>query len=440
VLDAARQWKGIFASTPVISPIVDGVVDFVNGSRYFILQGNNITGKTGSTFSSQAAYFAHEGDAYTFAPQFTPDRRFLSFRNGDWGWSHPSFDLWYWELAKRDVINVNGSRRVHFPLIQWTQGSERIAYVTGGDSIGTEDDGPTTLKIYDTTLHTTKEGVPHPLLNGGTWLDFRSLPYFSWANNHTLLFAKRYNAKGGHSTSQNILPDIWQIDAVSNRAQRVVHNGFAPLPSPNGKWIAYVGWPHLTTPQQIAGVASTSNIDMDQARARSARLYLYNVARKTSIAVGNIELSSTARHTVSDFTYRWTPDSSSLVTLSAQHEFPIPKPQATPTAAKHTWAFPIDIIDVKNITANSKTARSTRSARILRLPYYPYAPCPIELHSISRDGHYFFIKKQEHTLKKDNLTPETLLAIRIKTGEVQQVASFQPQNNLSYGWDWYEEP
>ena len=83
--------------------------------------------------------------------------------------------------------------------------------------------------------------------------DLNHAPTVAWTNRGTLLFEAEEPPSrdvNGHETGlgpavragRSVL-GIFELDPVSGKRELLVRNAYAPVPSPDGRWIAFWGWP-----------------------------------------------------------------------------------------------------------------------------------------------------------------------------------------------------
>ena len=109
-----------------------------------------------------------------------------------------------------------------------------MAYFQEGDVFGGESRGDTALQLHVYSLETGKSQmiVENPEVKS-----------FCWTNQHCLLYA--FNGLTPQKTAYDYYyekPDIYEASLGSKSAKLLISEGYDPVASPNGRWIAFKGW------------------------------------------------------------------------------------------------------------------------------------------------------------------------------------------------------
>ena len=132
-------------------------------------------------------------------------------------------------------------------------------------------------------------------------------PTVAWTNHGTLLFEaddQPSNNADGHETGldppvrpASSLPGIFELDPGSGKRELLLRNAYAPVPSPDGRWIAFWGWPD-----------SSGNVDPEEQGSGCLSPYLYDVGARRRYVLDDNLLEESDRLV-------WSPDSRRLLAL-----------------------------------------------------------------------------------------------------------------------------
>jgi hypothetical protein len=188
-----------------------------------------------------------------FDPQFAPNGKHILFKFGNPD-TYGSYHLYILDTAS-DKIRLATPRTLTYRKTAWSPDSEYIAYVSGGDAQGRTIQGEWylgPLRLYACHRETGKESL---VVENDTVRDS-----FSWANPHTLLYAvlskpeqevvqklwqrqrdATDNQQGKRQTTVNPRPSIYEYSVEQGKARILIPDGYRPLSSANGEWIAFFG-------------------------------------------------------------------------------------------------------------------------------------------------------------------------------------------------------
>lgn len=255
-------------------------------------------------------------DSDVFLPQWSPNGSRILFNVGGQGDSTDTYLIHVWNI-QTGRIEQGPKERVSYLNPRWSPDSTRIAYIVGGDIAGQNGflaREPTSLRVYD--VLTGKSHVLKTALSGPEV----GLAHFQWENANSLLYdsyvlptpvnkAKK-DAVGKSvvttSTPQNIRPAIFQVASVGGVSRLIVRDGFRPMPSPDGRWVAFFGWPDA----KAALAEAQAN---PQSRSYGPRLFLWERQTKRRFLVRPNIFSPNIQ-------MKWTPDSHKLVLLQSSYD------------------------------------------------------------------------------------------------------------------------
>ena len=286
--------KSIFVYAPL------STTEDYGTKRYFVLRGNQIAGTVGAGQSAIATYGAADSDGMTFDPLFSPNGRSIAFKSGDKGDDHSRYNLFLWDTDGRKIIKAT-KRLIYFQQVSWCPDSQKIAFVTGGNSLGDPlpGDSTTALDVYDEKSNEQKTIVSHPVVFLGDTFNYHGLKHFHWINKNTLIYSRLPEVTGPKGAAQ---PNIYEADLQTLKQTKIVDDAYAPNPSPDGRWIAFLSYPRKADQKEESGRAR---------QKKTFGLYLLDKEKNEIHSVSELQVGSTSKKSMSDLSLKWTPDSSS---------------------------------------------------------------------------------------------------------------------------------
>jgi len=343
------------------------------------------------------------GGNYVMGIQFLTGGQRIMFKLG-WPFDRSGdFEVYLLDLQTQKVQRVTKERLVYEDVKVSPDGSY-IAYIRNADRLGNplNRQQPLQLVIEHAHTHQTRIVVADNSIIAGAW---------AWTPQNTLLYSvvplpsQNKNAPGNQESPPR--PAIYEVPGAGGTAQLLVRDGWRPLPSPDGQWIAFFGAPDPQQPQPLA-----RHWDRDPNGAALSVVKRDGNERKTlTIEKANypqLLWQADSRHLIATKTVRAGAQSSGLFV-----EFDVQTKQARPLAqvdAQDSQALP-------------------RPLEVLP----PFKPM-----KVTNDGRFVLATAEQlvdpgNSSLYDQYT--TLLAINLRDGTVSEVARLKN----AWGLDWYDE-
>ena len=251
-----------------------------------------------------------EGIGQLFDPMLLPGGDRVLVKYGD----YPGGDnLSRYEFYLMDLVTHRWKRAAPFdfvlPRVSVSLDGRFVAAVSGGDIRGqvARWSRPISLIVFDTVT-----GDSRVVLK-----DLDKAPTAAWMNQATLLFEAPeppfHDSKGrpaGLDPSApgfEPVPGIFEEPAMGGPRKLLMRHAFDPMPSPDGRWIVFRGWPD-------SPAALLEHMGFGENELGYPSRYLYDVAAKRRYAIDDNLVTG------SD-TLVWTPDSKRLLAL--RHDEPL---------------------------------------------------------------------------------------------------------------------
>lgn len=489
VLTEPSEIRGVLLYAPQTARPEDTAAMTYLAMKGFGVEGKVEESKADDKATSVVAYPAWSQASKIFYPQFSADGRRVLFHVGDPpGFRYAQYSLYMWDTLTKEVRYVMGS--LAYPVIRWSPDGRCIAYITGGNLFGTDEDdlGMPTLRVHNLQNHQDK------MLAQG-----RVVFRFTWTKNNTLLYSnflktpekdiKPTTNKPTHGkpTSNKAVPSPQTKPNQKANPQKVAPSKAAPP-----KVIApKAAPPKLTAPQSVPlapprgrGIvepavyeyfpdSQTSKLRLDAGQdavaspdgrwlAYNARLtlpekkdlvpYLYDSLKKQRYRI--------AGHKADEFT--WTPDGRQL--LLARYSYK-PGPNKQGLGEAQIVRVDMDVVEsmVKNIgqgvaqnnapkPSNSPSSSSSIPTQqiqdiepqdVVVLKAYDYqflsnTPTSyiFEIMKVTNDGKFLLVDVSEAT--KEALLKRTLQAIDLRSNQVTIIAEFMSKDGSTIGWSWHD--
>jgi hypothetical protein len=403
----------------------------VESQRYFVWMGANISGSVDGRNTDVCAYHVTKHYEYIYDPLFSPDGRLLCFKYG-WPYQRGSAHSFIiWDLAGKRLFDADGSA---YPFVAWSPNSRYILYIKDTDPRGFSVDNagkvPIKLFVHDVQTGTSRQ-VAQNVMATLIRRDARDVPDFwsteasSWTPQNTVLFTawpflhKPKVAKSKSAAATKSIPtggkpvkkeefayySVYEVATAGGEPKQLITKAASPMSSPNGKWVAFWGWPEKEPEYDPKN---------PPARPEYARLYVWERATKQRKKLGEQTAGL----------LRWTPDSKQLVVLE-------PRKIAPNISEGHIWVYDSDTWEGRDMIT------------IVVKDYIGLNGVPYRFNSmkISKDNTKAFVDVSEYTgYKVDTFVEKkTWQAVDLKSGKVEIIATTENQRDGTIGWDWYDE-
>ena len=179
-----------------------------------------------------------------FDPQFSPNGKFILFKFGNPD-RYGSYNLYVLEVAS-NVVQMISKRKLTYRKTVWSPDSQYVAYVAGGDAQGHVTQGEWSLgslRLYVCQWKTAEERlvVQNNTVRGS----------FAWTAPHTLIYAalpdlgqQGDSLENQRAESQKLRasrPNIYEYAVDQEKSSLLMQDGYLPISSPDGQWIAFFG-------------------------------------------------------------------------------------------------------------------------------------------------------------------------------------------------------
>ncbi len=202
-----------------------------------------------------------------FTCQFSPDGKFILLKEGIQGGRMSSFHIFLWNSQTKQ-LQPGPKAALHYPIIYWSPDAKFIAYVQGGDADGDEIHGtnPIQLYVYDVIKQKSQLVVQNPEAKTLAWTDQGTLLYTfkSRRNNDTPLAYFRRRS------------DIYEFRVSNGSSVKLIDGAAEPSPSPDGRRVAFAGWPDRVEEAKAATQAKAAGKNYQSMQG----LYLYDRLQK----------------------------------------------------------------------------------------------------------------------------------------------------------------
>ncbi len=373
-------------------------------------------------------------------PKFSPNGRYISYDEGRKD-PYSKFNIMVWDIFGKRVIKVASdelSSAVHSDY-RWSPDGEKIAYLFGGEF--NKDIDELGLRVFDVTQN-QKLIVDEVTVSQGVYT-YRSLKQFSWFNKDEILYSKtdRTRSPQPKYSPQNWEPEfphsaVYKINIQTRKSTKLIDDAFAPHPSPDGKWIAFIGWPRQlpTSQKRISQTKATQ--PEKQAQALPLSLYLFNTETKSITLVSGVKIGVGDQTSLRDVSLAWTPDSHALAAaLFFEETF-----QANDgTHLYHTYSTKIQTIDLPKAPGQAPATHLLQEMKFEGFRRHWWKP--FAFHSILKDNRTAFLIRKSLNANEEgrnNNEVDLLLALDLQTGAISNVAKFSFDVNQMDGWDWAE--
>jgi len=431
-----NNFKGIIVDLPYLK--VDG---YNESQQYYALYGVNFQAKYNQNIKPQIAYHATFSISYLQSPIFSPDGKKVLYRGGNLFGQGARYRLFVWDFEKKTIDQAmqkekEGEDIITIPQwhhdVYWSPDSRYILYTIPSwtvDGIGNKryDPDNITLNVYDLEEKQNKVIADHialrVLVTNVKNFSWQAAPFstFQWTPQKTILFTKqqmRTEEEIQKKREANVVlepyrPNIYETSLDGDKTNLLIPKATNPLPSPDGKLIAFWGWPNEKVDKTSEDKKEETEKESDVPKLELPALYIY-------------ERSTKQRRKISDFLSGrlvWTPDSKSLLILNPSNN-----------ERQENSLYRIDATNGETTKITDIVAPDAKE----EMRHYR----TFDKFKISRNGKYAIIDAV-YGLDRDStdfVNPEmkVFLGVDLKTGKITKIAQCENKWASVLGWDWYD--
>ena len=331
------------------------------------------------------------------------------------GWpfeEYTGYDLYLLDTQQKKLQRLTTDKRIVNETVELSPDARYVAFLRGADKSGYPVHGLSgfgqekiSLCVLDTKTEKESVVATNQLVGIGG---------FAWMPDNTLLYTAQTPATAGANASKPTAkksvaaprPAIYAISATGENKRMLISDAWRPLPSPDGRRIAFFGAENPDKPEPL----STSW----EENPKGASLCVADGDGKNRKPLNREDVNYPAAV--------WTPDAKYLVVIKTLQDGNLSH------AAMRKY-------DVTTGTFEKLGALHARDSEPLPRPLSQMPPfTPI---AISNDGKFLYTKTEEYG-EQDKVTSmynlyTTLLAVNLKDGNTQMVAKLKN----AYGIDWH---
>jgi len=317
-----------------------------------------------------------------------------------------NFRLAFWNLKTKTL--KQGPKMNYYPVTRWSPDSQFLAYFQGGDANGNEtrSTNPLQLYIYNLTSDKSRLIVQNPEAKS-----------FAWTSRDTILYAFKSEDIGDTAlTYDRKRPSVFEAVLSPAAPVKIIQDGFDPLPSPDGKWIVFQGWPDPAQEEEAKKAATRSK----EGYQSPFGLYLFNCVTKKRTLIHLLPLFAGYENLL------WSPDSRRLFSVRNIYHSTHP-PFFSSSDQKDYPGYGkghVSVIEIPTLAQHEVTVLSATDtiARINPAPQF-------STQGLSQDGKSLFVRVNED---HNQYQYAALLAINLQNGASQTV--FDGQDVSEVGW------
>lgn len=375
-------------------------------TAYIVQQMTGVPDRTGST--GVAAYPTKAYDAI-YGAQFSPGGRAILFKVG---WpldSHQRFDLFTWDFASQKLRLMQ--RSLFVETVRWSPDGKWIAFVKYGDKADRLQNGP--------DLWTQNVGT-----GAGRIVARNALDNFRWSGGSTLLVTVPMPK---NSALSEMLPrfDTMRVSALRGAPRPFLRDAVEVTPSPDGRWLAFLRW-ETQTPAGTSGEVKMHPVQMQPLASRyhlpqSPVIFFLNRRTKRYFKVKAMGSGPLV----------WSPDSKTLLMTNMKSE-----------AGDKGRAGRVATVMAVDVASHTTRIVGTVEAWDFQSAGRGYDSPAIVPKVVSRDGRYLYLDLSEFYGMAGHMYKQLrkIVALDLRTGESETVASLDDPFSCVIGWDWREEP
>ena len=364
------------------------------------------------------AYYV-EGIKHLFDPKLLADGKRVLVKYGEYpgGSSLTSYRFYVLDLMKH-TWQRGAPFDFQYPRSEVSLDGRFVAAVGGGNIWGevVKYSDPITLMVFDTVT-----GDTNVVLNG-----LHNAPTTAWTNRGTLLFEAQeppYRDSKGRAIGldpaikgEENVPGIFEEPAMGGTQKLLIRNAGAPVASPDGRWIAFWGWPDSSE-------SPDGRVDPEEQGAGRRSPYLFDVAAKRRYV-----LKKDLVYAADDLV--WTPDSRRL--LAMRHD------SARSDGSRDCRVLALDVGSGREGVPQTSTLVGTLHAQSGGAFHGSFGSQFRPLR-FTKDGKYLMVA----TTEEKGINPynyydyeDSLDALDLKTGKVWELTRMYDD----LGMDWTDKP
>lgn len=205
----------------------------------------------------------------------------------------------------------------------------------------------------------------------------------------------------------NKYPSVWVANPATKATHQIIERAYDPSPSPDGKFIAFFGWPTTEKPTATKP-------------ASVPKLWLYQTATGKTFEVNEQNNGFVG----------WTRDSKTLVTGRYEGQY---KLHVGSLALSDALQGPLHVAALQVEKAVIETNAGGPSV-------WPHDP--IEVRSIARNGRYVVVNTIASATSADTSPSKreyTLQAVDLSDGHISTIAHAKPPDAQTFSWSWFDE-
>jgi hypothetical protein len=499
----------------------------------FVSEFNFLPVGGGGERFGKGVYFRGPDDSGIGNPQFSPDGEALLYSMGSVYDRQIVFFAWDFKTAIVQRVNRTAASLPYAPR---SPDGRYIAYCSNF-SDAPDPDGiawkqPSPLHIFDRLanqetfrmyVHRTRRKEIVTTYTGKSWIAVKDaypanplgaiaqpIEPFTWSPRGRFLFTKQWMdtdvnpelPKGRdplHNGSGDFVhPAIYEMNATGGPAQLIITDAYYPMPSPDGRRIAYFGWyprrslTHKPSPTTVIKSKKRSNSAAGSGTMRAKKLndslrpaiFVFDRLNKSRQFVRFLPnyypLNPSNEPFISPaLRPRWSPDGTTLYLAEIVHLASNARSAVTPILREpgSGFAIPREAApdDLPQMTPQKPTTLSSvgdESARLmLTAVSFPsshtlttakidslkrkapvkfrgigtYLAKTFTVREVSRDGRFLFVDVSEGVPHKEErrfgypLRTDSLQAIDLHNGEASVVARFESDRTEVQTWTWFDE-
>lgn len=410
--------------------------------QIFEFRGVNLQREIAGKLSASAQYYTkfYAGNAPSYDPQFSPDGQRLLFKVGSADDVNGLSQIYVWNFTTRrmkllvlnsasdvnDVLSPDGLSFFVTPVGKIAEGLNKTLTVKS-NKVTPEG---SCFYWYDIATGKERAGIPSVIPGDVVWTQRNTILYGA-------LTQPVNSATVGSPTAQyfSSLPFIGEAQPSGGTPVTLIKNGFSASPSPDGRWIAFFGWPEDVPLPADAKYDSSSSDPRRPKNWPDPALYVFDRKTKRRILVSTQPKGA----------LRWTPDGKTLVALEAKTLNRYGREDGGSGGGTEAHIRVITLAEISK--GNATTVKTMKELAVLKAkdykPIYRGAlvPSPVRIMQITKDAKYLLVDQSEFVDETSGYYTEekTLRSVNLSSGVVATVARVKNASGMVTGWDWHDE-